>query len=387
VTHELHHDRALCTNSPSRIRSCRRIGSPAFRGGISRLFAIALLVPLTGCSPPDRVSADSGPLPLPVKVSMIATDEWVEKIHSFALIESAEVIDLSVDFPATILRTTCHEGDGVQKGVVLFELDAERRTLLVRMADAAVLNAEATFAEAGRNLERKRNLFQQGGISVALIDAAALNHTQASAALESTLAERALRRRDLTEQHVVNRVAGRIESCLVEAGETVLPGQVMARVHSLGAVRAVTHISERHVNHVRIGDPADVEVVGVPSRLYIARVESVGVSADPRTGNFPVKLAIDNSDGLIRSGMTARVSLRGLIMEDAILVPDSAVVNRDRRKVVFVVVDGIAIEVRPRFHTGSNETLLAITGLSPGDLLIVNGQERVVDGAPVLVAD
>jgi multidrug efflux pump subunit AcrA (membrane-fusion protein) len=56
-------------------------------------------------------------------------------------------------------------------------------------------------------------------------------------------------------------------------------------------VRVRVHVGEREVNDLRVGAVAEVSSAGVPGRVYQARIEAVGIKADPQTGNFPVKVA------------------------------------------------------------------------------------------------
>jgi membrane fusion protein (multidrug efflux system) len=112
-------------------------------------------------------------------------------------------------------------------------------------------------------------------------------------------------------------------------------------------------------------------------------IESVGIKADPGTGNFTVKLTIQNKDGLLRDGMTATAELQGIEYPEALLVPESAVVDRNRHRVVYKVVDNRAVEVQPVFRASMREHIPVLDGLESGDILIVSGMENVIDGAEI----
>ena len=172
----------------------------------------------------------------------------------------------------------------------------------------------------------------------------------------------------------------------MEPGETVLAGDALARVQAAGSVRVVTFVTEKDINALRVGSPALVTTPGVRGREYSARVDQVGFKADARTGNFPVKLALPNEDGLLRDGMTARVVLQGLAYEDALLVPRAALVDRDRRRVIFKAVGGRAVEVEPILAADIGDDLPVLDGLVAGDVVIVEGLDTVSDGARISVA-
>jgi len=150
-------------------------------------------------------------------------------------------------------------------------------------------------------------------------------------------------------------------------------------------VRVITYVTEKDINHLSLGSEAMVTTPAVPGRSYTARIESLGTKADPDTGSFSVKLTISNSEGLLRPGMTARVSLQGLKYQDAILIPDKALVDRNRRRVAYKVVEGKAMQVEPVVALSTIDLVHVLSGLQAGDQLIVGGVENIVDGTPVKV--
>jgi membrane fusion protein (multidrug efflux system) len=83
--------------------------------------------------------------------------------------------------------------------------------------------------------------------------------------------------------------------------------------------------------------------------------------------------------------MTARVSLQGLQYQNAILIPDSALVDRNRRRVAYKVVEGKAVQVEPVVALTSVDLVHVLSGLQSGDQLIVEGLANIVDGTPVKV--
>ena len=98
-----------------------------------------------------------------------------------------------------------------------------------------------------------------------------------------------------------------------------------------------------------------------------------------------MKLAIPNTEGLLRPGMTARVSLQGLQYQDAILIPDSALVDRKRSRVAYKVVEGKAVRVEPVVALSTVDLVHVLSGLQAGDKLIVEGAVNIIDGTPVQV--
>ncbi len=205
------------------------------------------------------------------------------------------------------------------------------------------------------------------------------------ASLHEAEAAKALSQQHLKETTVISPVDGVIHQRNVEPGQTVLPGDALAKVEVTDTLRAVTYISQREVNLLRLGEEVPMASPGVPGREYSARVELVGNSADPQTGNFIVKLTVNNSDHRLRAGMSVRLRLRGMQRENTILVPKSALVDRNRRRLLYRMIDGRAQEVEPMMGVSGDSMVPIYSGLAAGDQLILSPLELLQQGKPVVV--
>ena len=95
----------------------------------------------------------------------------------------------------------------------------------------------------------------------------------------------------------------------------------------------------------------------------------------------------DNSDGFLRPGMIVRVKFVRRVINEAIVVPLYAIVDRDGEKFVFVVEDGTAVRRQVRLGPIINGTVVIFGGIQVGEHLVVKGQQFVVDGGPVTVIE
>ncbi len=369
------------------------------RDGI-RVAALTLLL-LAGCGRPDATDPDAiAPRIQRVRTVTLAPETWSETIHTYGVFEAAEEVTLSVDWNATVRRVRFREGDRVSAGDPLLELDRGERQLLVDRAAQNVEQVAAQLERARSALERAEDLYAVDSITGEEYDASRAEVRSLAARYGEAVAARRMAEGDLGETLLVSPVSGRVASRRVDPGETVLPGQVLGVVQAADVVRVVTFVTEKEVNALQVGGPAEVTTPGVRGRVYPARVESVNPQADPATGNFTVKLAVSNDGGLLRAGMTARVELAGLTYDGALLVPAAATVDRRRRRVVFVVRDGAVREVEPvlaatpggrtpggRTPGGGTlgERYPVLAGLEAGDAVVVSGLEGLVDGTPVEV--
>ncbi len=318
-----------------------------------------------------------------VTTQVLTPQPWQESFRTYGVVKPVEEIDLAIDFAATVETVHFEEGQRVEAGTKLIEFDPRKRQLKLEQANAVVDDARVRLNEARNDLQRAVKLRQGGVVTTDEHQQCEANYRSTEARLAEALAAQALAQRELDENTLLSPVSGLVASRSVEPGETVMPGEALAKVQVVETVRVVTYVSERDINSLRVGATAAVAAAAAPGELYGARIESLGATADSKTGNFSVKLTVSNEHGLLRDGMTARVTLQGITVDDALIVPRTALADRNRRRVVYVVRDGKAVEIQPALAIDTGEAYLVLAGLSAGDEVILNGDAEIIDGTPV----
>jgi membrane fusion protein (multidrug efflux system) len=319
-------------------------------------------------------------------VHTLKQETWKEAFRAYGVVEAAEEVDVSTDAAGTVRAVRCAEGKAVKEGAVIVEFEAAARGLQVKQSKSGIQAAQARLEQARKNAERQRALFANQIATSAELDAAETELRQATAQLDGALAGHRLAQHQLAKAAVLSPVAGVVARRNVEVGEAVLPGRTLCTIQVVRTVRVVTYVTEREINALQVGAQFSVHSPGAPGHEFVGRIESLGARADARTGNFPVKLAVANDDGLLRPGMSARVELRGIEHPEALLLPGAALVDRNRRRVAYRVVDGKAREVEPVVGAVAGDRLPVLRGLAAGDQVIVSGLAHVVDGSEVEVA-
>jgi RND family efflux transporter MFP subunit len=207
----------------------------------------------------------------------------------------------------------------------------------------------------------------------------------ASAAYQQALSSAQLAKRELADTRIFSPTEGLVDVRAVEVGEPVQVGATLVTLQAVQGLRVQTWVSEADIARIRAGEPAQVTVSGIAGREYEATTEWVGVNADPATGNFPVKLILKGDTAALRPGMTARAQLQGISVSDALALPEAALVDRNRRRVVFVVEDGVVHLREPLLAAGFSNRLQILEGLAAGDKVVIKGQPLLLDGDAVTV--
>ncbi len=361
--------------------------SGAYRS-TARNLAILLLIGICGgCAednPATQQTSDQPP-PQPVAVSVIQLQLQTlqARVSSFGAIEALEEVNVAAELSGTVQAVHVNEGDRIEAGQLLLELDAQKRELALQQASRQVEQTKAALEESRLKLERRRNLAEKETISQEILDNAQLSVDSSSAAYQQSLAALQLAERELQDTRIISPTDGVVEIRAVEPGEPVQAGASLITLQAVATLRVQTWVSEIDVSYLRPGSEAKVYPTSMPNRTFTARIEWVGVNADPATGNFPVKLILDEGLDILRPGMTVSVEMQAEEITGALILPEEALVDYQRRRVVFVVVDNIATIREPVLLAGLSNSLIVLSGLSPGDKVITQGQHRLLEGAEV----
>lgn len=358
---------------------------------ISRYLSPVLLVAcaLLGCRKPAPVKdTGSKPAVAEVQVQKIEPRVWRRTVRTFGVLEAAEKVTVSAEITGKVNEVLFDEGSKIESGQKLLSFDVAESRMRLKQAEGNLLGIAARLQEARAMLTRREELFKQRAVSKEQLDAARASTATLEAQYGQLTAGRNLAKYNIRRTQLQSPVSGTVVSKNVEPGEVAMPGEPLAVIHVTDTMRVITWVTQEEVNTVRTGIECSVTTNGVRGRIWKAHVESVGNEADSVTGNFPVKLTVNNSDGLLKAGMSSMVTLTGLEMTDAVLIPDSAVVDRNRKRAVYVVENDKAREVEPVLSASADDSVRHVLhGLSKGDLVIVGGLDHVADGGPVKITD
>ena len=234
--------------------------------------------------------------------------------------------------------------DTVKKGQVLVELDpalfqaaVRREEANVAAAQAALLRAKADARNAGLAAERARALASRNYISLAERDTAIAQSESTRAAVSNAeagikLAQAALDRvrLDLKNSVVLSPVDGVVIARNVELGQAVVASfqapNLFTIAEDLRKMQVLANVDEADIGHVRVGAAAEFTVDSFRGRRFQARVAQVRNAAQTvqNVVTYVVVLQVDNSDLLLRPGMTANVRLEVAKRQNVLLIPSAA---------------------------------------------------------------
>jgi RND family efflux transporter MFP subunit len=304
----------------------------------------------------------------------------------------------------------------------LAELQNGTRPEEIQQAKAQMLAAEARMKYAQARRTRAENLYRQGQAMseeqrdemIALAIEAEQAYVDSKAAYELAVngprkeqiaqaaAQVAVQQatlnqlKDQLQKHsIVSRFDGYITAENTEVGQWLKQGDPVAEVAALDEVEVRVHVVEQYVPHIRVGMSVSVQIPALPDVPLSGTVSAVVPQADVQARTFPVKVRVKNQlseDGpLVKSGMYARVLLPTGSRETALLVSKDAIVLGGPQPMVFVVdaatPNAKQGKVRPvPVKLGiADGSMIQVTGegLAPGQLVVVQGNERLRPGEEV----
>lgn len=339
-----------------------------------------------GCG--SEAAREAPPPPPPVRLDPVLDTERVPHAMGTAELLPLRRATLSVEAPGRVVALDMERGQTVEAGQVLLRLDVGRTTVAASAASANVTQAEAALAQAERERSLAERLVQSGSASARSLDQAQDARALAEAALESARAQVRLSRRGLTEAVLRAPFGGTVVERRVEMGEYVMPGSPVAELMDASLLRAEVLLDPREALDVTPGATVRAHVFARPGEVFEGEVLRVGEAVDRRTRRLPVEVEIRDPEGRLRPGLVARFEVQTGAPRTVVTVDADAAFERFEVVQVYVVDDD-GVAHRRAVVLGAIEGTRAevLEGLSAGDRVVVEGQDRVLDGEPVTVVE
>ncbi|HTR34902.1 MAG TPA: efflux RND transporter periplasmic adaptor subunit [Bryobacteraceae bacterium] len=382
---------------------------------MTRLLPLPILILMTGgCSQHEtRVAAAGAEQRVAtVQVETVANSEIADIYQASGSVRARYSAAIAAKIAANILEVRVQTGDHVQAGQTLIVLDRRDLEASLLRSEAARVEAESAIDEtesaivaARANLElarvthkRFQDLLANASVSQQEFDESQARLRSAEATLEMAASKRrqiGARRSQAEAEIAAARVAlgyatlsapfaALVTERKADPGNLAAPGAPLLTLEREGNPRLEASIDESRLGLVRVGESVAVEIDGM-NRTVSGRVAEVVPSVDAATRSFTVKIDLPTLPGL-RSGMFGRAGFAAAKRE-ALLVPQSAVLERGQIRSVYVVEADTA---RLRFITLGEERddrREVLSGLTAGERIIVMPLPLLADGSRVAIQE
>ena len=327
-------------------------------------------------------------------------------------------VDVGSEVSGRVQNVYVDYNQRVTKGQVLAEIDpvelkaaAAQASAQLAANRAGITTAEATLFETTQTLNRAQTQLQQGLVATKDLESANAAHARAEAALASAKANATLASANassaawkLTKTKIISPIDGVVLSRSVAPGQTVaatFQTPVLFRLATdLAALELNVQVDEADVGRIREGLGAEFRVDAYPERVFTSQVRSVRNEAKSSSNvvYYEAILTVDNSDRLLRPGMTATATIASEVHENVLRVPNAALrfeppaetgpasspattlapLAPGRKRVYTLAADGrtlAPVELTPGASDGTN-TEIAGTTLQPGKNVVVDADDE-----------
>jgi membrane fusion protein, multidrug efflux system len=305
----------------------------------------------------------------PVETATVEIGRVADELEALGTLAANESVVIAPEIAGRVTRLGFKEGERVKEGQILVALDAAILENEVKQAQANLDLAKDTY-------ERARSLAQRGtGTQVAL--------EQATAQLAAAEASVALARARLEKATIVAPFEGVVGLRSVGVGDYVAVGQNLITLTDIDPIKVDFRVPEIFLGQVKDGQKVEIRVDAIPGRTFDGQIYAIDPVVDVNGRAIRLRAQVPNPELVLKPGLFARVKIVTDAREEALLVPEVAVMPEGTGKAVYVVEGGNARLTKVEIGKRLAGKVEITEGLTAGAQVVVAGQMRLRDGAPV----
>ncbi len=313
-----------------------------------------------------------GAMAIPIEAAAVRVGPIAEEITAIGSLRSNETVVIRPEIAGRVAHIAFEEGRPVKAGAALVTLDDS-----VPRAELADAQAKETLARA--NAARAEELYGRGAGSARARDEATATLLTARAAVE-------LMRARLEKHTLVAPFDGIAGLRQVSPGAYVAAGAAIVNVESIDPIKVDFRVPELYLGVLRTGQTLRVRVDAYPNESFAGEVYAIDPAVDASGRAIAIRARMPNPDGRLHPGLFARVTLTLRGAEQAILVPETAIVPVAQGAIVMKVVDGKAQPQPVTLGIRRGAEVQVTEGLAAGDVVVTAGHMKLQPGAPVMIA-
>jgi len=390
------------------------------------LVTAACVVVLPGCQrAASAVRAETDLIPIQVRTPAVV--ERQDSVTASGSVEGSETTDVAFQVSGKVARVFAEEGQHVNKGQLLAELEPtdyrnafDAASAQRQMADALAQKADAgprkqEVEEARIDLTRWENEYKRMRFLVerkslppndfqkieAAYNAARERYQMAvegtrledkNAAMAQALAAKAQASEEskrLGDTRLLAPITGNISLRRIDPGQTVAAGAAVFSIVNLNPAKVRVGVPEAEIGKVKRGAKAEVSLPSLAGQSFEGQVEIIGVSAEVASRTYAVKIVVPNPGPVLLSGMVAEARISGPAKERVLTIPGEAIVRDPQGATnVYVYYPGRGRVYARRIEVGPpiGDEVEIRSGLNGEEQVVVGGQQKLREGTSVQIA-
>lgn len=337
---------------------------------------IAMLA-LSGCSQETQAEPEEKSGPPPAFATNVVgfkseSQDLTDSISIVGSLESNESIEIRSEINGTIEKINFTEGGQVKANTVLFEFEQTKLSATLNQARANLQLAETT-AKRYENLVKSKAVSRQ-------------EYDEVMASLKTNQATVELAREELNDATIVAPFGGIMGERSVSEGQYVTQGTVLGFLFNKDPIKAVFAVPERYLSRISNKQRVKVKVSAYKEEIFEGEVYFIDPKIDATTRTAMIKAKIPNPDQKLSEGMFASVDLTLDIIQNAVVIPETALIVKADTISVYVVKSDDTVELRSITAGRRVNGMVEVTaGLEANETVVLEGYQKIGPGSKVKV--
>jgi len=332
----------------------------------------------------NRPKAEAEPIPV-VRTTVIGGTNSAQGYTYSGEVRGRYESQLAFQVNGKIIKRNVQLGSVVGVGDVLMQIDAKDIQQAVNNNSAQVYSAESQLSLAKSNLNRYRQLLDQGAISQAQYDQYINAYNVAAASVRQASSQYVQGANQLDYSLLRADKGGIVSNITAEAGQVVTSGQSVVTVVQDGEREVAISVPENRIEELRKAQQFKVSFWALPNVTLDGKIREIAPMADQTTRTFNVRISLINPPPEIKLGMTAAVIVAGNSSQQTISIPLAAIYQEGDTPKVWVVKEDV-LTLRPiQTANFGNGTIQVLSGLQQGDRIVIAGVHKLKEGQQVKV--
>jgi membrane fusion protein (multidrug efflux system) len=308
-----------------------------------------------------------------VEAVKVSVQPMPQSITAVGSLRSDESITVRPEVAGRISEILFQEGQRVARGATLIRLDPA-------INKAEVEQGRANLKLAKSKYDRAVDLAKSNFISGQARDEAENNLRVAEAGVQLAEAR-------LAKMEIKAPFSGIIGLRVVSVGDYAKEGSDIVNLEAIDPLKVDFRVPETYLKQIEVGQTLHVSLDALPGKTFEGKVFAVNPLVDAGGRAIVIRALVRNSDTSLRPGMFARVRLITRNLQDALTIPEQAIVPQGDDQYVFKVTDGRAMRVKVEVGQRRDGKVEIVKGLEPTDMVVTAGHLKIRDGVPVTIVN
>ena len=342
---------------------------------------------LNACATRNNQPGEAIENPVGVVLSTVSAGGQPEILAS-GEIEAVQTASISTRVMGRITNIYVKTGDKVSRGQLLARVWDDDIKAKRAQADAMIAEAEGAYVSAQKDYERFTNLYKQQSATAKELDNSTLQFNSARARVDAARQMRSEINAMLSYSSLTAPFAGVVTQKMAEAGNIASPGMPVLTIEQDGILQVSAAIAESDISNIHLGDGATIRIKSTGKR-FEGKIIEINPSSQFTGGQFIAKISVpEAAKNNVYAGMFANVSIPvkdvGMLKNDAVLVPASAIITRDGLTGIYTVSSANTALLRwVRLGKAYGDKVEVISGLSKEEKFIYSSESKLYNGVPV----